>query len=166
MKIRFKMMISIFSLLLLSAMLSIENIYAQDLFNSKIRKLDSKKKSIYLTEGVFHNGKVSTASKLMGIRHSYRELDGYERIVFDFETEGPPEIYGSINSLKKKIYIDFTLTTLSSGISSLGNSKYVQNINFFPIDKNRLSVEIDLKESVGVDLFFLTAQGRLVLDLK
>lgn len=140
--------------------------YSQNLFNERIRKLDARKKSIYLDSGIFHNGGQKRPSSLKGIRHSFKKSKGYERVVIDFSTDKLPRVYGHISSKDKKIYLDLFDTEMAGNISSFGNTKYVKAINFFPITEESLSVEIVLKESVGVDVFFLDSPARLVVDIK
>ena len=140
---------------------------AQDLRNERIRKIDGRKKSVFLNRGIFHNGDVKNSSKLKLIRQHYSATDKHERIVFDFETNQVPRFYGHINGEAKKIYIDFFDTELDGATPhSFGNSKYIKSIDFFPITKESLSVEINFKEKISADVFFLGSPGRFVVDVR
>ena len=154
-------------IILISFLLLSFSIQAQDLLNERIRSVSARKKSIYFDSGIFHNGNLKkTKSILREIRHSYVSSRGYERVVFDFSTELPPRIYGNISGKNKKLYIDFFNTSLKDEFASFGNSKFVKEINFFPIDKGMLSLEITFKKKVNSDVFYLSSPGRLVIDLK
>lgn len=140
---------------------------AQDLLNERIRSVSARKKSIYFDSGIFHNGSAQKMkSVLREIRHSYVSARGYERVVFDFSTDNPPRIYGNISGKDNKLYIDFFNTSLKKQFASFGNSKYVKEINFFPIDPKMLSLEVTFKKKVNSDIFYLANPGRLVIDLK
>lgn len=140
--------------------------HSQDLQNERIRALSGRKRSIYLDRGIFHNGSQAVASELTGVRYNFSNERGYERVVFDFSTAKVPKIYGHISSVEKKIYIDFFDTKIAEAIKSLGESKYVESLNFFPITNESLSVELNLKENLTVDIFYLEGPGRLVIDIK
>ena len=58
------------------------------------------------------------------------------------------------------------LPQIQKGISSFGKTQYVEAINFFPISRETLSVELKFKEKVSVDIFYLDNPGRLVIDIK
>lgn len=138
---------------------------AQDLNKERIRKLLSSKASIYLERGIFHNGPIKNEAKLVSIRRSFAQKQGVERVVFDFA--GPvPKIYGHFNSQDKRLYIDFFNTNISNEIKPSVDARFVEKINFFPIDKEVLSTELILKGKVGLDIFYLENPGRLVVDLK
>ncbi len=140
---------------------------AQNLMNERIRKIEGRKKSVFLKKGIFHNGEVKNASKLKLIRQHYASSDGYERVVFDFETDQVPRIYGHIDGEAKKIYIDLFDTKLNSAVQhSFGQSKYIRSIDFFPITKSSLSVEINFKEKISADIFYLDSPGRFVVDVR
>jgi hypothetical protein len=139
---------------------------AQDLQNERIRSISSRKRSIYLDRGIFHNGSVTYSTSLKGVRYNYSAQLGYERVVFDFSGDKVPKIYGHISSSEKKIYIDFFDTKLEPGLSSSGESTFVENLNFFPITEESLSVELNLKENATVDIFYLESPGRFVIDIK
>lgn len=140
--------------------------HSQNLFSERIRKLDARKRSVYLESGIFHNGGEKRPSSLKGIRHSFSDKQGFERVVADFTTDKLPRIYGHISSKDKKLYLDLFDTDMTGTISSFGNTKYVKAINFFPITEDSLSVEIVFKENVTVDVFYLTSPARLVIDIK
>ncbi|MCY4643685.1 MAG: hypothetical protein OXB88_03615 [Bacteriovoracales bacterium] len=139
--------------------------FSQNLMKERIWKLDGRKKSIYHKKGVFHLGSQENASRLMGIRHSYGKVRGYERIVFDFETNGPPRTYGHLSESKRKLYIDFFDSTIDPSVQFPGKSRYVKSVNFFP-DGEMLSAEITFNDSIDAEMFFLTGKGRFIIDVK
>ena len=140
--------------------------FGQDLLSERIRKLTGRKKSIYFDKGIFHNGNNSGMSKLMNIRHNYSKTNGYERIVLDFSTKSVPRIYGHISSSERKIYVDLFNTTIVKSLDSFGNSKFVESINFFPIDKDKVSLELQTKLKVNAEVFYLESPGRLIIDIR
>lgn len=142
------------------------SLYAQNLLEERIRKISKVKKSVFLEQGIFHNGNSKIASNLKAIRHSYSEKRGYERIVFDFMTDTPPRIYGHISSAENKVYIDFFKTGVLKNVDSFGRSELVHNINIFPVNKESLSVELKFKSKSSVDIFYLESPGRVVIDVK
>jgi len=152
-------------IVLLTLLLSGTSI-AQDLLSERIRKLSGRKKSIYFDKGIFHNGNTSSSSKLVKVRHNYSKRNGYERIVLDFSTNSVPRIYGHISSGEKKIYVDLFNTQLGKEIDSFGNSKFIETINFFPIDKDKISLELQTKSKVNAEVFFLESPGRLIIDIR
>lgn len=152
--------------LCLFAVLAAQSSFSQDLMKERLWKIDSRKKSIYLEGGIFHSGHNKLVSKLKKIRHSFAAGQGYERIVFDFETSEVPKVYGYLSASEGKLYLDFFDTGLGDSVSFPGNSKYVKNVNFFPISKDSLSVELKFRSSVTADIFYLSNPGRLVVDLK
>lgn len=139
---------------------------AQSLVEERIRRLDGRKKSVFLNRGIFHNGGPKIASVLKAVRHSFNPKLGYERLVMDFETSKVPRVYGHIATGEKKLYLDLFDTQIKGAVGSFGNSKYVESINFFPISSDTLSVEIHFKQSVSVDIFYLEEPGRFVIDVK
>ena len=142
------------------------NLSAQDLMKERIRKLSNNKTSIYIEKGIFHNGGVKQESVLKSIRQSYNPKQGFGRIVIDFSTNQIPKVYGHISSQDKKLYIDFFDTTISKDLQDIGNTRFVEKVNFFPIESNYLSMEMKLKTKVTADIFYLENPGRLVIDLK
>lgn len=152
------------SILILSTLTA--QAFGQDLLGERIRRITSRKKSIYLDKGIFHNGGPSVPSKLKAVRHNYNKTLGYERIVFDFGSKKIPKIYGHINSKNKNLYVDLFDTKILKGINSFGKTNFVDSINFFPISRETLSVELKFKEKVSVDIFYLDNPGRLVIDIK
>ena len=156
-----KSLITVFILMCCSSQL-----FSQDLLGERIRRITSRKKSIYLDKGIFHNGGPTVQSTLKAVRHNYNRSLGYERIVFDFKTKKIPKIYGHINSNNKNLYVDLFDTQIQKGINSFGKTQYVDAINFFPISRETLSVELKFKEKVSVDIFYLDNPGRLVIDIK
>ena len=141
-------------------------IFSQDLMVERIRKISGNKKSLYFNKGIFHNGAPTGKATLKKVRHSYVKRNGYERIVFDFSSNKIPRIYGHISYKEKKLYLDFFKTSIDSGIGSFGNSYYVDSINFFPVDKESLSVELIYKNRVSIEVFYLDSPARLVLDIR
>lgn len=150
---------------LLSLLLSFPS-NGQNLQNERIRKITDQKLNVFLRKGIFHHSSRKVSTELKAVRHRFSKNSGYERIVFDFISKDAPKVYGHISGGDKKLYMDIFDTELGKGVESFGNSKYVKSINFFPIDNESLSVEIDFKENVAVDIFYLENPGRFVLDLK
>jgi len=142
------------------------SVQAQNLLDERIRRISSRKRSVYLDSGIFHNGGPKRSSKLKAIRHNYSSKAGYERLVFDFVTTELPRIYGYISGKEKKLYLDLFTTDLPDAINSFGNSRFVKSVNFFPIQNDTLSVEVLFKKNVTLDVFFLKNPGRLVVDIK
>ena len=149
-----------------SLLFLVPTVSAQDLLAERIRKITPRKRSIYFNKGIFHNGGIKQKSTLKAIRHSFSERVGYERIVFDYKTNKTPRIYGNMNSEENKIYLDFFNTELPKDINSFGSSKYIKNINFYPLSKDALSVELSLKKESTIDVFYLESPARLVIDIK
>ncbi|MCK5882270.1 MAG: hypothetical protein KAG61_01170 [Bacteriovoracaceae bacterium] len=141
-------------------------LFAQDLFKERIRKIDSRKKSIYHESGIFSLGKSNAKSVLKGIRHSFTKRLGYERVVFDFTTPIPPRVYSYKSKKNHKLYIDFFSTRLGNGVGSFGDSKFVNMIDIFPVQGDQMSIELGLKKDSGVELFYLENPGRLVVDIR
>lgn len=159
------MKFTLFFVILIQAVLS-SNLLAQDLLKERIRKLSGNKTSIYVDKGIFHNGGVKQEAVLKSIRQSFNPKQGFERIVMDFNSSQIPKVYGHFSSSDKKIYIDLFNTTLANDLQTLASTRYIEKINFFPIESNQLSMEIKLKANVTVDIFYLDNPGRLVIDLK
>ena len=155
-----KYLVLIFSLVFSSL------IFSQDLLKERIRKLTDTKTSIYVESGVFHNGGVKNEGVIKGIRQSYNPKQGFERIVIDFGSSQIPKVYGNLNSLEKRLYIDFFDTTLDKELKTIASTRFIEKVNFFPIEAGQLSVEIKLKSKVSADIFYLENPGRLVIDLK
>jgi hypothetical protein len=146
--------------------IGLNQVSAQDLLGERIRRITSRKKSIYLDKGIFHNGGPTVQSNLKTVRHNYNKRLGYERIVFDFKTAKIPKVYGHINSPSKNLYVDLFDTQIDKNVGSFGKTQFVDSINFFPISRDTLSVELKFKEKVSVDIFYLENPGRLVIDIK
>ncbi|MEC7274951.1 MAG: hypothetical protein VXV96_01420 [Bdellovibrionota bacterium] len=146
--------------------LSIGTVEAQNLLKERIRRISTRKKSVYLDAGIFHNGGAKRDSKLKAIRHNYSSKRGYERVVLDFATNKPPRIYGYISNDERKLYLDLFSTDVPDSLSSFGDSEFVKAVNFFPIQKDTLSVEVLFKKNVTLDVFYLENPGRLVVDIK
>lgn len=152
--------------ILLFCLFLAQPVVAQNLLEERIRKVTTRKRSVFLDSGIFHNGTAKVKSQLKAIRHSFSKSQGYERLVFDFVSDEVPRIYGHIAGKEKKIYIDFFNTKMIDNVGSFGNSKFVESINFFPLSRDSLSVEVQFKKSVTVDLFYLKSPGRFVVDIK
>lgn len=139
-------------------------LWAQNLFEERIWKVSDRKRSVFFNKGVFHSTVNSTSQILKNVRNSYVQDRGYERVVFDFDSNTVPKVYGYID--EKKVYIDFFNTVLEKELSKVRNVKYVKNINFYNIDTDSLSVEIEFNSDVSVDIFYLESPGRFVIDIK
>lgn len=155
----------IFALVLTIFCLS-QTVFGQDLLKERIRKLSSNKTSIYVEKGIFHNGGVKVQSTLKSVRQSYNPKQGFERIVIDFSSNQVPKIYGHISSEDRRLYLDLFDTTLAKDFKTIASTRYIEKINFFPIEENHLSADVKLKAKVIADIFFLENPGRLVIDLK
>lgn len=141
-------------------------VWGQNLLKERIWKISSKKRSIFFDKGIFHTTGNSSPQKLKGIRNSYIPARKYERIVFDFTSNIPPKVYGHISNDKNKVYVDFFNTSLEKSLESLKNIKYIKNVDFFNLDKNKLSVEMSFVEGTSYDIFYLENPARLVIDVK
>lgn len=159
------MKFSLFFLILMQLVFAVK-LGAQDLTKERIRKLSSNKTSIYIEKGIFHNGGVKQEAVLKSIRQSFNPKLGFERIVIDFNSNQVPKVYGHISSQDKKIFIDLFDTTIAREFQTTGNKHFVEKINFFPIESNYLSMEMNLKTKVTADIFYLENPARLVIDLK
>ncbi len=155
----------LFSFILIQLLL-LTNLFAQDLTKERIRKLSSNKTSVYIEKGIFHNGGVKQEAILKSIRRSYNSKQGFERIVIDFNVNQIPKIYGHVSSLDKRLYIDFFDTTLAKDLQTITGTKFVEKVNFFPIENNYISMEMILKNKVTADVFYLENPGRVVIDIK
>jgi hypothetical protein len=150
-------------LLLLSFAFSL---HAQDLMNSRIRKISDRKRSIYIDQGIFHSGNSGARAILKKLRHSSPGPKGYERLVLDFKGKQTPKIYGYVNGQDKKLYIDLFDTSMEKGIGSFGSTEHIKSVNFYAFADNSTSLEVDFKTNVAVDIFYLQNPGRLVVDIK
>jgi hypothetical protein len=138
---------------------------AQNLNDERIWKIPSKKKAIYLTNGVFHQNSGPDAS-VIGIRSSGASQQGYERVVIDFSTSSVPKLYGHINETERKISVDFFQTSIASNLKSLSNTRYVKSVDFLVVDKDQVTMQMNLKSKYSFDIFFLENPGRLVIDIR
>ncbi len=154
------------SLFVLLAILLTSSVSAQNLLQERIRRISSRKRSIYLDTGIFHNGGPKIQSKLKAVRHSFSPKRGYERVVFDFTTNELPRVYGYISRDENKLFLDLFETDVPATLTSFGDSKFVKELLFFPIQKDTLSVEVNFKSKVTLDVFYLSNPGRLVIDIK
>ena len=152
--------------LFLSLFCLTSSLFGQDLFKERIRKLSSNKTSIYVEKGIFHNGGVKLQSTLKSLRQSYNPKQGFERIVIDFSTNQIPKIYGHISSEDRKMYLDIFDTTIAKDLKTVESTRFIDKINFFPIESNHVSIDMKLKTKVIADVFYLENPGRLVIDLK
>jgi hypothetical protein len=100
------------------------------------------------------------------LRQSFNTKQGFERIVMDFSSNQIPKVYGHISAKDFRLYLDLFDTTLAKDLQTIGSTRYVEKINFFPIESNHLSMEIILKTKVNADIFYLDNPGRLVIDFK
>jgi len=139
--------------------------FAQNLTEERIWKLGSKKKSIYLSSGVFHQN-VGSNSVIASIRSSSSAQQGYERVVIDFAGSAIPKLYGHISESDKKISVDFFQTNVIPSLKSLTNTKYIKSVDFVAIDKEQVTMEINLKNKYNFDVFYLESPGRLVIDIR
>jgi hypothetical protein len=139
--------------------------FAQNLTEERIWKLGSIKKSIYLSSGVFHQN-TGANSTISSIRSSSAGQQGYERIVVDFTGESIPKLYGHISESDKKISVDFFQTSVNPQLKSLTNTKFVKSVDFLAIDKDQVTMEINLKSKYNYDVFYLEGPGRLVIDVR
>jgi hypothetical protein len=156
---------SVFIITLFTMVLSVQT-YGQDLLNARLRKITARKTSIFFDRGIFYHGGPKKASSLKAVRHSHVPRRGYERIVFDFETKAIPRIYGYVSSDNKTLYLDLFETNIARAMNSFGESKFVREINFFPLSRDSLSVEVHFKNNVSIDIFHLESPGRFVVDIK
>ena len=131
----------------------------------KVWKVDSRKKAIYFNGGIFHSGAKSIPSRLIRIRRSHRKDKGYERIVFDFDTKEPPKIYGHLAGSENKLYVDFFASDIESTVKFPEGSQYASSANFLA-DAGVLSVEVNFKTDIKMEIFYLSSPGRVVMDFK
>ena len=86
--------------------------------------------------------------------------------MFDFSSNKPPKVYGKISKKDKKVYVDFFNTNLGAKAEQLRNIKFLKNVDFFTLDKNTTTVELNFSKDVSFDIFYLENPGRLVIDVK
>jgi len=146
--------------------LLVSNAFSENLLKERIWKISSRKRSIFLDKGVFHSEANPVIQDLIGIRNSYVPSRGYERVVFDFSSKKPPKVYGKISKKEKKVYVDFFNANLGAKAQQLKNIKYLKNVDFFTLDKNKVTVELNFSKDVSFDIFYLENPGRLVIDVK
>ena len=140
--------------------------FGQNLLRERIRKLKGKSTSVYLDQGIFYYGGKEKGPFVKTLRHFYDKSRKRERIVFDLSSDKMPKVYGLISRKDKKIYIDFFDTEIKGGVGSLGTSKFLQSVDFFPWSDGSISVEMNFKSKIYCDVFFLQSPGRLVIDVK
>lgn len=156
---------NIFVLLLTSFFVASFSI-ATDLRQERIWKLSTEKRSVYFNQGIFHHPGEQSNSTLKSVRNSYVAARGFERIVFDLESNLIPKIYGQISPGLNRVFIDFLDTKMSAQMNSLSNGKFVKGIDFFNIESRRVSVELHFEANATFDIFYLNNPARLVLDVK
>ncbi len=139
--------------------------FALNLTSEHIHKIPERKKTIYFNSGIFHNGNKTGEAKLKAVRHSFAEKQNYERLVFDFDSNKMPKVYGGFIDAKNQLHLDFFKVSLESGVNSFGKSVMVDTINFFPIQGETLALEVNFKFKVKVELFTLENPARLVVDV-
>ncbi len=140
--------------------------FSQNLSKQRIWKITSDKRAIYFDQGIFHSEKRRSTAQLISIRNSYVEARGFERLVLDFSEIEPPKVYGHISKDKSKLYLDLFNTSLSKKINTIKNVKYIDSVDFFNIDKDLLSIELNVSQKVSYDIFYLENPGRIVIDIK
>lgn len=153
-------------LFLLLVILVSSPVWAQNLHKERIWKLSDRKRSIYFDKGIFHSPPNGAVQNLKGVRTSFIKSRGYERVVFDFSSNKPPRVYGHISKETGKLYIDFFNTKLEKNISDLQGTKYLKSLDFFNLDKEKLSAELTLSKNVSFDIFYLENPARVVVDIK
>ncbi len=138
-------------------------IHGQDLLKEKIRKITAAKSSIYVEEGVFHNGFRAEESELIAVRASPKG-DGSERIVLDFATKKIPRIYVYLSKDSGIIYVDLfkVKTTLKSKQFPLNSS--IERMEVFQVGGESLPIELHLRKKIKADFFYLENPARLVID--
>lgn len=139
---------------------------ADDLLEQKITELVGRKTSVYSDSGVFFHKSPVKISKLEKIRSSFGAKRGYERIVLDFSSPKLPGVYGYIGTSKNKIYLDLLNTSPAEGLASAVAGKYLSSVDILALDKTNTSLEINLKEGLTFDVFYLESPARLVIDVK
>lgn len=151
---------------ILTFLVGVWPVFGQSIFEERIRKIPAHKRSVYFEDGIFHNGATGSSSKLNSIRQHFSKKLGYERIVFDFSGNNVPKIYMNLNRKESKLYLDLFKTVMSNKLGSFGNSQMVKGINVFPFKDQTLSLELDFKKKVSIDVFTLENPNRLVIDVK
>ena len=146
--------------------LLVPQLYGQDFFSERVRKISHDKRAVFLDNGIFHNGSSSVESSVKNFRHRYSKELGYERLVFDFTTESVPGVYAYLDGVKNKLYIDFFKTQMKGKLASGKDSIFVEEINMFLVEKDNVSIEVAFKQSAGIEIFYLDRPGRLVIDIK
>ncbi len=156
----------VFNILILSS-----NTFAQNLMQERIVSIGNVKRNIYLQKNIFHlSSNYEASSKIVDIRMSHVSGRGYDRLVIDFSSNKPPQIYGSFDAETKKIHLDLFKTTLGQDknyfAENVSKIKGIQDFKFFDLDSDRMSLEITLKLKSSMEVFYLENKGRLVIDLK
>jgi hypothetical protein len=152
---------AVWLLLIFSSALS-----AQNLFEERIRKVANFKSENFIDGGVFVGGAQGSQSTLKAMRHSFDKKLNHERVVFDFETEMAPQVYGHLNGKKNVLYIDFLKTKPGKTLNSFGVTEFIKTMNVFPFSDGTLSTELTLSENAIIEIFILDKPGRIVMDIK
>lgn len=140
-------------------------VHAQNLNEERIWKLVPRKKSIYLSHGIFHLNDGARTS-ITGLRSSFVRDRGYERVVIDFAGATSPKLYGYIDAKANKLSIDFFDSSVTPQITALRNTRHVKSVDFMAIDQNQVTMDMKLKDNVNFDIFYLENPGRLVIDIR
>ena len=135
-----------------------------NLFEQRIREVSPRKKNIYLSEGIFHK-KSGPPSVLKEIRNGYSAQEKRERLVFEFSA-AVPRLYGALMANENKVRVDFMDTSVENLTGNSNTQHFLKGVHLYPVEKGRLSIEIDLTFGLTYDIFYLDNPGRLVLDIK
>jgi hypothetical protein len=152
--------------LLLLLLISLNAFASVNLTNQRIWKISDKKRNIYLDKGIIYLNSKAESAELTSIRNSFNSKKKFERIVLDFTSNLPPRVYGFISSKNKKLYIDLFNTRIAARDKMIKKTKYIKSVDFYQLDKNKLSVEFNLDKNYNFDVFYLTGPSRLVIDIK
>ncbi len=132
-------------------------------------KIIDKKENNYFSKGIFNNltnlKTNATSSKLMNVRHFYSKDKKYERVTLEFEG-AVPIFHGSLISSGTKLSVDFKSLTLSKNIEVFQKGYLVQNVMFMSFEKESLTFEMNFKDNIEVEVFYLNSPSRLVFDIK
>ena len=136
--------------------------------NENIWQIVKDKKNTYYNRGIFH-----FPSKGVNNRSSLKKISqgvgkGFERLVFAFREKDEknfPRVYGYI-SKENKIYIDFYNLWVPKQKFKIKKHKFVRSIDFFILDNEKVSVEVNLSRNAEIEVFYLTNDNRLVIDFK
>lgn len=143
------------------------SIGAQDLAKMSVFEIKKDKAQRYKLEGVFRqkNNSVKMA-QIVDIRKSFNPECICERVVFDFKTSLPKEIYLVLSAKHKRIFMDLMATNTDKYFNPFAKSKKVTDIKYYKLDSEKLSVEMGLKDQSKIEVFTLDNPSRLVIDIK